>query len=173
MSTPKGTVPWNAGKGKGWLNARSGYREVKVNGRNVREHRWVMERHLGRKLLPYELVHHKDGNKTNNSIDNLELVGWGEHTINHHIGSMRADQAKRTMQVFALLREENKRLAELTSDMLAALEGAMVIIETCGWPDGTGDGLRAEFDRRHAAIRAAIAKARGAHSSAVSAQEQK
>ncbi len=37
------------------------------------EHRFVMQTHLGRPLLRSESVHHKDGNKTNNSIDNLEL----------------------------------------------------------------------------------------------------
>lgn len=37
------------------------------------EHRVVMEKILGRKLGKYETVHHKDGNKANNSPDNLEL----------------------------------------------------------------------------------------------------
>lgn len=36
-------------------------------------HRVVMEEFLGRKLKQEEQVHHKDGNPSNNSIDNLEL----------------------------------------------------------------------------------------------------
>jgi hypothetical protein len=36
-------------------------------------HRWVMEKNIGRKLKPTEVIHHRDGNKRNNSIDNLEL----------------------------------------------------------------------------------------------------
>lgn len=39
----------------------------------ILEHRLVMERHLGRYLSPDEVVHHKDGNPQNNSLDNLEL----------------------------------------------------------------------------------------------------
>lgn len=50
----------------------------------VPEHRYVMEEHLGRPLRRDEQVHHRDGNKANNAIENLQIVTPSEHTLLHH-----------------------------------------------------------------------------------------
>lgn len=49
----------------------------------VREHTYVMESHLERKLTRGEVVHHIDGDKTNNSIENLHLMSVAEHNRCH------------------------------------------------------------------------------------------
>lgn len=47
------------------------------------QHRVVMERYLDRKLESTEVVHHKNGNKQDNRIENLELMTFSEHMCHH------------------------------------------------------------------------------------------
>lgn len=66
----------------------------------VMEHRLVMEEKIGRYLEQYEVVHHVDGNKSNNDIGNLELKTNGKHISDHFKASHEV----------AHLRQENNQL---------------------------------------------------------------
>lgn len=57
---------------------KDGYARIKVGEGNgprdwVKHHRYVIENHIGRKLHSFENVHHKNGNKSDNSLSNLEI----------------------------------------------------------------------------------------------------
>ncbi len=90
----------------------------------VREHRLIMAQHLHRRLLPWEVVHHKPpGIKDDNRLENLELLSHGRfHVVDRqfkaYIKSFEKKLAKllegqeELKQEIRLLRLQNKLLRE-------------------------------------------------------------
>lgn len=71
------------------IHNQSGYVEEKTASGWRRQHILVVERRIGRRLLPGEMIHHVNEVKTDNRDENLVLMRVGEHTTFHHTGAKR------------------------------------------------------------------------------------
>jgi hypothetical protein len=81
----RGPAHWHYRGGKS--HDANGYVTITSKGHvgtGRREHRVVMERYLKRSLNRDEIVHHRDGDKTNNAIENLEVMTRAAHGKHHH-----------------------------------------------------------------------------------------
>jgi hypothetical protein len=83
-----------------------------------REHIVIAEQKiLGRPLERGEVVHHKDHNPINNSIDNLEIMTRSEHSKEHHFGRWNKGNRKWSFDEAIKLRKAGLSAAKIAKTL--------------------------------------------------------
>lgn len=140
------------------FSSSNGYPTIYVNGKNVLLHRYVWEKYYGNIPEGFE-IHHKDKNRKNYDISNLELIDVIEHhrqhAIDHRLGQDNKGKRKDHVSGFCRERkpviafneiealwfesisEASRILGTRATDISRILKGARKTTKGWGFLDGT------------------------------------
>ena len=102
----------------------------------VMEHIFVWEKETGVSIPPNCCIHHLNGNKSDNRIENLCMMHRTAHTVMHHTGAKRSNETKARMSEWAKKRFTDKRnhprYKEIdVSEIQALIDSGATVKEAC------------------------------------------
>ena len=122
---------WKGGRildEKGYMNIRMTEHPNAQNG-YVLEHRLIMEKKIGRILESHEIIHHKNGRRDDNRIENLVLLDKASH------GTSRSDMYDHgykdgISEYKSLLKAERTKMTKYKRNVSASIYGLVQMIES-------------------------------------------
>ncbi len=69
---------------KGGYVRKDGYKLISVDGEQRLEHRYIWEQYHKKPIPPGYQIHHIDGDKLNNKIENLQMISNSDHQKLHY-----------------------------------------------------------------------------------------
>lgn len=103
---------------------KSRYRKIKVNGKTVNLHRYLMEQKLRRSLFPNEVVHHINGDKFDNRPENLQVMETSEHSRITMLGRKLSSETKAKVSK-SLIGNQRRKGVPHTPEIKAKISNAI------------------------------------------------
>ena len=96
---------------KGGYVGKNGYHYTRINGKYELTHRVVYEEEMGE--IPRGMfIHHKDENKLNNKVSNLELISPAAHA-SLHVSSFTEKEALKMREIYRKGDTSHRELAKI------------------------------------------------------------
>lgn len=110
-----------------FVEQNTGYLATRIDGKLVLLHRYIWELHFG--AIPDGcVIHHKDGNKLNNNLDNLECLSRSRHSA-HHGKNKSPDRLQRDIENLAKARPKAAEWHKSEAGRECSRRNAKILIE--------------------------------------------